>query len=228
MKNKLALKLILALVGLIPFIAGAMEKPNFQPNKEALRKAAQDKRLALGQRMAPIYRNRVAPSPLFLAAMQNDIPAAQKLLDSGADINEVNDLGQTPLIASISALHPDMAIFLINRGADVNKRDIEGFSALTRAAGGGFENKEKGIELVRKLIAASSNINNRSELGTTPLIAAVVRHQPEIVQILLEEGADTSIANEEGDTAYDLAGNNPWDALNIRPLLEPYQKRKLQ
>ena len=48
------------------------------------------------------------------------------LIRSGADINSVDDYGQTVLHAAARDWSPDAARFLIDNGADVNKADLYG------------------------------------------------------------------------------------------------------
>ena len=48
------------------------------------------------------------------------------LLGSGADLNCVDDYGQTVLHAAARDWNPDVARFLIDHGADINKADNYG------------------------------------------------------------------------------------------------------
>lgn len=61
------------------------------------------------------------------------------------------------------------------------------------------------IDEIEILLLSGANINERGEAGSTPLGNAVEQGHSSAVRYLLEHGADTTIANDDGDTALDLA-----------------------
>ena len=71
------------------------------------------------------------------AAKSGDINAVRTLLDKGADVNEKDGVGGTPLFWAVREGHTELAKLLIERGADVNKRDNAGWGPLFWAAWGG-------------------------------------------------------------------------------------------
>jgi ankyrin repeat protein len=74
------------------------------------------------------------------------------------------------------------------------------------------------IEDVKKLLAAHVNVNWQDpQYGYTALIEAASKGEKEIVQLLLDAGADINIRNKEGATALDRAKNN--DRFSVIPLL---------
>jgi ankyrin repeat protein len=62
----------------------------------------------------------VDPEPLHSAASEGDIARLQELLASGYDVNAFDELGMTPLHYAVQYDHPDAAVFLIQKGANVN------------------------------------------------------------------------------------------------------------
>lgn len=76
----------------------------------------------------------------------------------------------------------------------VNAVNAEGYSLLTLAT---YKGNNK---VAAYLIHEGANINGKSNYGT-PLMAAVVKGNVEIVKLLLENNADTSIADATGNTA---------------------------
>jgi Ankyrin repeats (3 copies) len=56
------------------------------------------------------------------AAQRGDIASVRRLLSAGADINEFDDLGNTPLHYAAAGEHLDTVGLLLQRGADVNAR----------------------------------------------------------------------------------------------------------
>lgn len=62
------------------------------------------------------------------------------LLQSGAELEEPNDEGYTPLMEASREGHYDVVELLLNRGANVNAKIEEGLeTSLTLAASGGFK-----------------------------------------------------------------------------------------
>jgi ankyrin repeat protein len=55
---------------------------------------------------------------------------AAALLDAGADINTANDRGETPLMIAASAHNRAALKFLLGRGADTERRNVDGKTAL--------------------------------------------------------------------------------------------------
>jgi len=60
-------------------------------------------------------------TPLHLAAMNGLVKVATVLLDSGAQPNKANKIGQTPLIYAVIEQHLGMINLLLAHGADVNQ-----------------------------------------------------------------------------------------------------------
>jgi ankyrin repeat protein len=76
--------------------------------------------------LSPNYKDRYQTPLLYRAAGPGStLAAVQLLLERGADINARDDLGGTALIPAIY-IHPDIALYLINHGADVNIYDRGG------------------------------------------------------------------------------------------------------
>jgi len=59
--------------------------------------------------------------------------------------------------------------------------------------------------MVRLLLEHHAYIDAESPNGTTPLMMAAHYGNPAVVKLLLEEGADPSIKNQQGLTALDFA-----------------------
>ena len=58
---------------------------------------------------------------------------------------------------------------------------------------------------VQQHIKAGSDLNEKDEYGSTPLIIAVTFGKTEVVRALIEAGADMTIANNEGSTPLHIA-----------------------
>jgi hypothetical protein len=82
----------------------------------------------------------------------------------------------------------------IARGSDLNKPDRSNGTVLARAIMGGH------LEAVKVLVAAGADINGSSFMGP-PVVVAVTRMQPAIVEFLVGEGADVNGKGPGGQTA---------------------------
>jgi len=77
-------------------------------------------------------------SPLLHASSQGDTEQVTKLLDDGMDVNaEMPIIGTQALMLAAWNNHMETVRLLLDRGADVNAKDITGWTALHAAAFGG-------------------------------------------------------------------------------------------
>lgn len=94
---------------------------------------------------------------------------------------------------------------------------------------------EQDVNRVRELIKAGCNVNVRVEEGCTPLIAAVLVGNLEIVKLLVESGADVGAMDQYGSALYYAKYNGfqdiveylePITSLEIRSQIESEMSRK--
>ena len=81
----------------------------------------------------------------------------------------------------------------IARGTDLNQPDRNNMTALARAAMGGH------LDAIKVLVAGGADINGASFMGP-PLVVAVSRMKPEIVEYLVGAGADVNGKGRGGQT----------------------------
>lgn len=145
---------------------------------------------------------RVAESdlPLDRAARAGNLDELRRLLDQGADPNELNKWGTTALTGAPA--HTEIVRHLIAHGADVNKRVADGTTPLNEASFWGHS------ETVAVLLEARANVNEAKENGYTPLISAASQGHLAIVRQLIEAGADLNRQTQGGLTALHLASSN--------------------
>lgn len=137
---------------------------------------------------------------LLVAIREGSLKVATFLLDQPLVQVEVrNARGESPLMMAAIKGQLPLAQRLIDRKAEVNK---PGWAPLHYAAA----NPEPvGLELTRLLLEHHAYIDAASPNQTTPLMMAARYGSPEVVQLLLEEGADPTLRNEQNLSALDFA-----------------------
>jgi len=155
---------------------------------------------------------------IFMAVREESLRALDSLLASPqTQVDEANAKGETPLmIAAIRGSLPAVQM-LVKRGAAVNR---EGWTPLHYACSG----PDNGV--TAWLLAQGAEINARSENGTTPLMMAARYGATDLVQVLLNAGAEPRAANEQELTAADFAdrGGRNLIAAELRRIIKERQR----
>jgi ankyrin repeat protein len=173
-------------------------------------------------------------TPLLYAARENCQACVDVLLKNKADINLPDPDGVSPLLVAVMNANWDLAKQLVMAGADINQWDIYGETPLltaidlrNRIDGGRASidpmNTTRGIEVVTLLLERGANPNMQLFFkpanargvvytrGVTPLIRAAVNADTEVMKLLLEHGADATLATADRQTPIHavLAGRAP-------------------
>lgn len=128
------------------------------------------------------------------------VDVVKAILTKELNINEVRyDDKYTALLVAIKAGRNDIAIILIESGADFNLKSSVGETALTVAATGGD------VMLVSSLISHGADIEETTEQGYTPLMFAAYNDEYELVDFLLKSGANPYAANSDGESIIDVS-----------------------
>jgi ankyrin repeat protein len=118
-------------------------------------------------------------------------------------VNIRNEDGLTPLHLAARYNQYDVATALLEKGAIVNARSIHGYTPLHMAA-----NYIANPQVAEILIAKGANVNARDEDGNSPLHFAIIRNSELLVELLLKNGADVLMKNENQKTAMELGNEN--------------------
>jgi ankyrin repeat protein len=192
-----------------------------------------------------IYRSRAVPSPsggltaLMFAARDGNLEMARLLIDAKADLERPAGNGTHPLVAAITNNHIELAMFLLDKGADPNASDnfykrTPLFAAVemrnpdfTRDTAPPLPDKRDPMDLIKALLARNANPNARVNTtpfrgfyqvsanwvnfdGQTAFIRAALNGDVTLMRLLLEHGADPDIVTNEGSTALMAAAGVNW------------------
>ena len=137
---------------------------------------------------------------LMGVSRRGDEAIVDVLLAHHANVNvSDNRHGYTPLRLAGEYNHLSIVKKLIAQGANLDKLDVLGDSAVLRASLRG--NKQ----IVQTLLDAGADPNITGAGGMTPLMWAVFWNEKETAQALLAGGADASILNSSGVSALEWA-----------------------
>jgi uncharacterized protein len=147
-------------------------------------------------------------SALTTAAAKGDTTILKMLLQAGAHPNIAYGYGGIfALLIAASKNYLETVHLLVEFGANVNQSDIDGKTALIDAI------QEQNIEIIQFLIENGADVNwaqyNGNYLGSIPLEIAVSSGSSEIVNLLLESGANPHINSDYGITLLMLAASKP-------------------
>ncbi|MDE0829239.1 MAG: ankyrin repeat domain-containing protein, partial [Vicinamibacterales bacterium] len=173
-------------------------------------------------------------TPLLFAAQQGNIEAARLLLSAGADVNDaapdgiggntnartrfVPDTEAAALLVAIDSEQPEMALFLLEQGADPNhagagrtalhaavQRKMPGvLAALLERGANPNARLDKQLPFVSRRIFQANGLAP-SDIGATPFFLAASFGDLESMRLLVEAGADPMLRTKDGTTALMVA-----------------------
>lgn len=126
---------------------------------------------------------------LHHAAHHGQLEVLQLLLAANFSIDPVDARGNTPLMLACAVGDEKAAACLIEASASVNQRNSRGQTSLITTAGSAAAAHAAVLQL---LLASHAAVDERDSSGATALTCAAQRGRAEIVQLLLEAGADPS------------------------------------
>lgn len=120
-------------------------------------------------------------SPEEIAKLRNEgnVDARKKLaqwLKDGADVNE-------EFANAVLASDEERMTFLLGKGAEIDKLDLQGYTPLTSAIRLGS------IDAMTFLLAHGAKVDAPDKDGWAPLLHAVLRNDPKAIDLLLAKGA---------------------------------------
>jgi ankyrin repeat protein len=176
-----------------------------------------------------------ALTALTFAAREGDLESTKLLLAAGADINQTTEYGWTPLLTATNNRHYVLGKYLMEHNADVNKANKGNWTPLYLATdnrnieGGDYPVPKPDmdhLEYIKLLLEHGADPNRPAkdntltrtiftmqwfyEDGCTPFVRAAQSSDVELMQLLLDWGADPFLKTAFADTALTAAGGIGW------------------
>ena len=135
---------------------------------------------------------------LHLAVRLGDVARVRSLIEDGADVNDENTGGETPLYVAAAKGHKEVAELLIAKGADVNAKTW-GYPPLSWSVW----NEDR--DMIKLLVTKGTDVNFVPEDDWPFLHYVVWNNDRELVELLLVHGAKLNVNDEKGRTEFRLA-----------------------
>jgi ankyrin len=149
-------------------------------------------------------------TPLMIASRSGNPDVVTQLIDKGASVNARGPRGQTALMWAVSEQHPDVVKVLLARGADIHARS-EVWSQMMAVPPHGkpeynrliphggetalmFAARVGNLPSATLLLAAGAKVNDADAWGVSATTLAAHSGFTEIVELLLDKGADANAA----------------------------------
>ena len=117
----------------------------------------------------------------------------QNIICHGAQVNTVNNTGETPLLIACTMAHEQLVTFLLKSKADPNITNSEGHACLHSAV-----DVDCSRETLLELVDCGADVNAKDKRGRTGLLLSCFYGQMDSVKALLGAGADPTVDDEEG------------------------------
>ncbi len=152
--------------------------------------------------IARLLAGRRSDLDIFEASAVGDLERVKALVSARPGLaNAFAPDGFQPLGLASFFGHYEVALFLVERGAEVNSpsRNSQKVMPLHSAAA------SRSLEIARLLLEHGADPDSRQLDDFTPLHEAAANGQLELVSLLLAHGADVNLSQKPGQTALDFA-----------------------
>ena len=130
---------------------------------------------------------------------------AAALVKAGAEVNAKGSYGVTPLLYAVISGSTETVRTLLQSGADVKARDVDGRTVLIEAL---TTENDLPLEVIEEIIKAGADVNVRVYGGLTPLMIAAGGNS-RVLKALIEAGAELDATDDRGETALRRAKGSP-------------------
>ena len=129
-----------------------------------------------------------------------------KLIEAGAYVRVRNNVNTTPLLLAANYTQNPEILKLLLKDRTVSEDEVYAAFILSLTSTEGAEHVK--LSKVKLFLEMGVSVN-RLWKGKTPLMyACQYGNSTQVIKLLMDSGARTSVQNQEGKTAFDYAGAN--------------------
>lgn len=142
-------------------------------------------------------------TPIFDAVKENDVEMIELLQSYGANINQRNREGQTPIIVACQNKHRQEALVHLVKSGALFVPDYAGRNPLMHAA-----NNSNGVMmdiLLKRADYSKKFIDEQDKNGVSTLMLCCKRGNREATRVLISRGADLNLRDSKGRLALSYA-----------------------
>ncbi len=138
------------------------------------------------------------PLDVWLTARNGMLAELQQFVNHGVDVNAEKRGKITPLHEASEAGHLLVVEWLLGKGADLNARTMANpgergsYSPLHLAVESGH------YDVAKRLLTSGSRVNAKMSDGATALLVATEYERRDLVDLLMENGADVTLCDQMG------------------------------
>lgn len=151
-------------------------------------------------------------SPLSYACFKGNLECVKILVEAGADIDNANNQNHyTPLMDALSGSNHNkkdrvnIVKYLLEHGADVNKTDINNYTALFRVItivdANDIPEQKTQLEMIKQFESYGSNIYHEAPIGSILFKSSFCSSLLVIKYLIEEKGFDVNSLNSDGDNS---------------------------
>ena len=151
---------------------------------------------------------------LWKSLTNSNLQVCKLIIDAGANVNDKNAQGETPLIVAYTKGHAEIMSVLLAAGADANVKNANGETLLQIE----YSKEKPSIDVMKKLIDNCANTDVKNPRGETLLQSECAKDRPniDIIRILINGGATPNVKDNNGETPLSvicLKGNSGFLAI---------------
>lgn len=124
------------------------------------------------------------PNDIAIAAREGDLDMLRELLASGRGSVDRSLQGYSPLHYAVIYGHMQIALELLDAGANANSIDLNGASPLELCAISNLLDEDESVVVAEKLIGAGADVSHLSATGTSIIEFATLRNKDKLVSLL--------------------------------------------
>ena len=141
-----------------------------------------------------------AVADLHDAILSGDLERVRQEIAGGANINQPDQMGATPLHDVAWSGNLEIARFLLDHGASVKARHAEGGSQPLA-----YACIKNDLRMVELLLSYGADLRAADNSGATPLHLAVDRGYQQLAALLIVRGSDVKVRDKAGSAPLDEA-----------------------